>query len=166
MYLAEVIELFIIHELVLSEPWFTLVITCDDGWLELGAVCRLCIRACVVLTSSSSGCIQRFNRISMHRTAAGTSGRAVISHCSAFGEGRLNDPFYKGCKPPQWNRLDLAYLFSEEKAVPYESIALHKHFLSCLFSLPHSLLFYKPLIPLIADKGQKQKLVEIRAREV
>lgn len=71
MYLAPVIELFIIHELVLSEPWFTLVITCDDGWLELGAVCRLCIRACVFLTGSSGGCTQRFNGTSVHRNHSG-----------------------------------------------------------------------------------------------
>jgi len=53
--LAQVIELFIIHKLVLSEPWFTLVIACDDGWLELVAVCRLSFRACVALTGSSGG---------------------------------------------------------------------------------------------------------------
>lgn len=71
MYLAQVIELFIIHELVLSEPWFTLVITCDDGWLEPGAACRLYVRACVVLTGSSGGCTQRFSRISVRRNHSG-----------------------------------------------------------------------------------------------
>lgn len=34
LYLAQVIKLFIIHELLLSELWFTMVITCDDGWLR------------------------------------------------------------------------------------------------------------------------------------
>lgn len=32
MYLAQVIKLFIIHELLLSELQLTMVITCDDGW--------------------------------------------------------------------------------------------------------------------------------------
>lgn len=36
MYLAQVIKLFIIHQLLLSELRFTMVITCDDGWLRAG----------------------------------------------------------------------------------------------------------------------------------
>lgn len=36
MYLAQVIKLFIIHELLLSELWFIMVITCGDGWLRAG----------------------------------------------------------------------------------------------------------------------------------
>lgn len=36
MYLAQVIKLFIIHELLSSELWFTVVITCDDEWLRAG----------------------------------------------------------------------------------------------------------------------------------
>lgn len=37
MCLAQVIRLFIIHELLLSELRFTVVITCDDGWLRAGS---------------------------------------------------------------------------------------------------------------------------------
>lgn len=36
MYLAQVIKLFVIHQLLLSELRFTMVITCDDGWLRAG----------------------------------------------------------------------------------------------------------------------------------
>lgn len=61
--------------------------------------------------------------------------------------------------------LELAILLHKEEQYLMKA-SLYKHFLSCLFFLPHSLLCYKPLIYLMSDKGQKQKLVEIRAREV
>lgn len=93
-------------------------------------------------------------------TTGVTSGRAVIGHCSWQTELSAHE----GCSSVQL--LGPCPSFSGERAVSWESITLHKHFLSSLSSPPYSLLSYKTHIHFMADKGQKQKLVEIRAREV
>lgn len=54
--------------------------------------------------------------------------------------------------------LGTYHSFSWGRAVSYESITLNKHFLSHFFFLPHSCLCYKPLIHLMSDRSQKQKL--------
>lgn len=70
-------------------------------------MCRLCIRACVVLTSSSDGCTQGFNRMTVHRSHSG--------RVTALERGQAKWSFHEGCKPPQCNPLDFAILLHEEE---------------------------------------------------
>lgn len=77
---------------------------------ELGPACRPCVRACVVLTTSSGSCAQGFNRMAVHRNHSGDHWQ---SHCSWEGQAKWS--FHEECKPPQCNPLDFAILLHEEE---------------------------------------------------
>lgn len=162
MLSAQVIELLVLHEQALSRHWLTLVIICDNGWLELSAACRACLKVCVVLSVHLVAICRDLTGLLCIETRAGMDSRAGID--TTLARNRLCDPSMKDANQLATIPWALS-TFIRGKALSYESIAFHEH-LSCLFFLPHSLPSYRPLICRMADKGQKQKLVEIRAREV
>lgn len=85
----------------------------DGGWLELGAVCRVCLRACVVVAVHLVVVCRDSTGLACKDSTVGTNGRAVM--ITALSGDRLSGPFHRGCKPRQCNPLDLAHLPQEEE---------------------------------------------------
>lgn len=83
--------------------WWLFVMM-DVGWLELDAVCRVCLRACVVVAVHLVVVCRDSIGLACKDSTVGTSGRAVM--ITALSGSRLSDPFHEGCKPPQCHLKD------------------------------------------------------------
>lgn len=69
------------------------MIFCDDGWLELGAACRACLKACVVLLVHLVAVCRDSTGLLCIGNRAGMDSRAGI--VTALARNRLYDPSMK-----------------------------------------------------------------------